>query len=216
MQYFFLLAVSIFVGLGITYFYYQKNDRPPLAQMSSSSPKTDSNPFLVEKPPKDSLVGTILTLDGDVKWQSRTATTPAVLAENISLYQQETVETGEDGIFAALFGNAIEVDLSSNSIVDLTQTLPTNFVINQRKGTVKYVQKNASIPLTVRSYPLIVKITGTTTIKIDDEEEDIILHIESGSITLAYNDFDVVSNVVTAKEGDTVAFDKTTREVSIE
>ena len=73
----------------------------------------------------------------------------------------------------------------------------------------------ADIPVTVRSFHLLIENKGGITVSIDKIKPIVLVTINSGSATFAYNNLNNISKVLTVEEGKTLIFNDTTRKVTI-
>lgn len=170
------------------------------------SPLAKTKVFSLDTPPAQSLRGTILAMQGVLEWQSRSATEPAKLISNGQVLQGEEYWTKENSSLHILFINAVDISIRAKTHVNFIQTLPTNFAISQDSGEVVY-KKLGTVPVSMRALRLLVTQTsGTVDISIDDEQPIVLLRVLMGSVTLAFNDSDNVSNVITVDEGSTYRF----------
>lgn len=204
----FIICV-VFGILGIlNYFIWQPIEETSVAQTISVTPEKKLDPkVLLDNPPKESIKGALTALDGEVKWQSRAATESATITELRPIQQGEFIETGEDGATEVSFTDSITAQLSPKSSIDFPQTLPKKFVFVQRSGEVLYTNSEND-RISVRSRALISLLTnGSMRISIDEEEPTITVENIEGDIEIAYNDADLISQVVTLDPGDIFVFD---------
>ena len=80
--------------------------------------------FSLEKAPSESLVGTISGINGDVEYESRTATESAKINSPVEVQQGESLSTGDNGKVILNFKDAADITIDSSSGVDIIQTLP--------------------------------------------------------------------------------------------
>lgn len=180
------------------------------------NPNSKSFSFSLEKAPGESIKGNITSLSGNVGWQSRTATETAQITSLQAVQQGEAVETKDNGKMTLQFGNVFAADLSPNTFLNIVQTLPTQFVIDQSKGKTDFI-KLGQTPLTVRSYRLLITInSGNTLIETNEKKGIITATVKKGSITVAYNNIkQETTSVLTINEGDQYIFDNNSREGEI-
>lgn len=151
-------------------------------------PSPEPTKFLLENPPKESLVGKITSLSGDVSWQSRVDSTPSAIVAPRNIQQGEKIETGDNGKAVINFAGVSEINVFPNSGLSFVQTLPVNLVIAQKKGRSEYI-KTGIIPLTVRSLHLIVEVTNSDlVVTVDEEKQVVTLEVRQGTATFAFND----------------------------
>jgi hypothetical protein len=154
-------------------------------------------------------------MSGEVKWQSRVATEPAILTKLIQLSQGEKIVTGDDGKISLTFGSELTIIQSPKTELELVQTLPMSFVIQESSGSAVY-EKNGSTPLAIRSLHLLTVLTsGKMTEKVSEATGTILVTVEHGAITAAYNDTENVSHELAVGEGEKLTFDDATRTVHI-
>lgn len=168
--------------------------------------------FSLEKAPAQSLVGTISSMSGDIEYESRTATGAARLTSPVTIQQGETLSTGMDGNLTLTFEKSAEINISSDSSVGIIQTLPADMVFSQSRGAVEY-KKLANIPVTIRSYHLLIENRGDITVSIDKIYPIVTVNINSGSATFAYNNTNNISRVWNFDAGTTLTFNDDTRRV---
>jgi len=168
--------------------------------------------FSLDKAPSQSLVGTIISMSGEVKYESRMATESAEINSPVQVQQGESLETGEDGKLILTFEKAAEVDISSDTLVDVVQTLPADLVFSQNMGTAEYI-KLADMPVSIRSYHLLIENDGDVTVSVDKIKPIVTVKINSGSATFAYNNIYNVSRVWKFDAGTTLTFNDGTRRV---
>lgn len=167
--------------------------------------------FSLETAPTDSLIGKIATLSGKVAWQSRVAPVAILISVPVELQQGEEVDTYEDGSATINFTQFGTISLSSNTQVNLIQTLPENFVINQKQGTAIYT-KTGETPTSVVVLDLLVNInSGQNKILVNADTAKITINVITGSTTVAFNDTDNKTTVVLLNSGDEYSFNNNTK-----
>ncbi len=162
----FLTFLFIGIILGSLCYIWKSN------QTNSDIVRVKKEPrFSIEKAPKNSEVGTIQSMSGTIKWESRTAiaTEGAQITQPVPIQQGEELISGDDGSAVVSYQNGLTISLSPNSHISFVQMLPTNFVLNQLKGTIEY-QKNNSTPLAIRSLHLLTQMDNEQVYKIQDGE----------------------------------------------
>lgn len=198
-----LFVVSVGIGIGIVFFYAVLV--PPFQKKTMASPLPHSF-FSFENAPSTSLKGTIATFSGEVKWESRTATQPATLTRVRSIQQGEEVYTGDDGTMTLHFPSVLSISLKPQTSLALVQTLPDNFVLTQNSGSATYEQQKMT-SLSIRSHHLLIEQNeGTMSITTNPDTTDVLLTVERGSATVAYNDNESVSKVLSIPEGKQFIF----------
>lgn len=170
--------------------------------------------FSIETPPKNSIKGTIESLSGTVKWESRTATQAAEITKPVTISQGESLETGEDGNVTIIFPEIASISLSSQSKISISQTLPANFVFDQKEGSASY-EKTGEIPISIRAFHLLTTLnTGKLTLTVDKENAEISIDVKKGSATVAFNNLENVSTVIDIEEGEKFTYNDDSRATS--
>lgn len=174
---------------------------------SSSSPLL----FTAENPPNESLKGMMTALSGDIAWESRMATEPGKITAPVQLQQGEKIKTGIDGRVSVEFASVVNLVVSSQTEIEITQTLLNAFVFRQIEGTVFY-EKLGEIPLSIRTlHVLVEQESGGSTIFTDKENMFITITVKSGTIRVAYNDLNLKSRVIKISAGNRFDFNDETR-----
>lgn len=167
--------------------------------------------FNPAKPPKESVVGKILSLSGEVNWQDRLATEPAEIKSPREVLQGEEVETGKTGKVVLEFPEFVKMIILPKSKLEFAQTLPLNFVINQSLGSVEYTTYKKDLSIRIKRL-LVDKIdTGKLTVSLDEEEGIITAYSEEGTASAAYNSKEFDTQVVEIAEGERFIFDNDNR-----
>ena len=206
----FILSVLFGIGCMYIYFYITK---PQIVLPPTINPQIKSN-YSLTNAPSTSLKGTIISLSGETKWESRTATQPAELSKPIELQQGEEIATGNTGKMAVQFPKGITMNLSANADVSLIQTLPQSIVFAQKSGVVSYAKTETS-PLFIRSNNLLIELqTGTTSVSMTGDISTIT--VSNGSITTAYNNVDTKSIVTPVNSGEQFIYNNMAKTGSIE
>lgn len=167
--------------------------------------------YSAEIAPSLSLRGQITTLSGDVSWQSRIATDAAKINQKQTIQQGESLQTGDNGSVAVLFTDQAMISLFAKTQVDFVQTLPADLVLVLDKGSID-VQKTGGDPLTIRALHLLIdQKSGELGIVLDPDQQTVAINANKGTATVAYNDVNLVSQVVTIPQGKQYYFDDQTR-----
>lgn len=203
-----LFIISILIGGIVAVGYYRfivdkKSILSPISQNKESA-------FSIANPPKQSITGKIISMTGMVEWESRVATQPAQIVKPVPIQQGENLITKDDGNVSVTFDNIGNIKLLPKTEVDFVQTLPLNFVVNQKSGTAVYT-KTGTVPFSIRSLHLLVTITGEIKLAIDEEEPTITINVNEGKATIAYNDLQNISHVLTIDQGESFVFDDQNR-----
>lgn len=190
-------------------FFFQRN-RPvaaiPIVIEATKKSNWQPSKFSLEEAPADSLRGEIISLTGEVEWQSRIATEPGQLPVGIKIQQGEKLVTKESGNIAVKFAAAGTMTMFPEAEVEIVQTLPVNLVFNQLKGKTRYLVGGSSL-LSVRNFNLIVNVSsGLITIKTDIEAGEVTLSLKAGQATVAYNSPEFESKRWELEPGDDFVF----------
>jgi hypothetical protein len=179
------------------------------------TPLSKGKSFSLLNPPSDSITGNVTILTGEVDWQSRIATIPATITTLNSVQQGEEIETQEKTNMAILFLHIGSLTVSPNTHLSFVQTMPNNFVTTQYKGSVTYA-KLGQYPLSIRTLHMLTSLNGRGKVDVDPDNETITITLIEGDGTVAFNDLDVLSNVVSIQSGDILLYDDRTRTTKIE
>jgi hypothetical protein len=217
-----ILGLSFLIGAGLSILYVQVVPLTDDTTLYSESDQVKS--YDSSQAPPEALQGSVTYMDGEVMWQSRSATEAATLYGSTSILQGEEVETGEDGEITILFDNDTLIDIFSESSVSFTQTLPANIVITHRRGEVEYSQDKSTHPLSVRVGHLLVRLhSGIMSITFDEiknEDDEIVeslvtVRVRKGSATTAYNSLEYETNYTKLNEGESLLYNNISRESDI-
>lgn len=170
---------------------------------STPSPDIKAIIFSLANPPSESLDGQILTMSGEVSWQSRISTESAKILVSQTVRQGEALSTGPDGNVLFIIGNAVQVEMSNDSVIDVIQTLPANILFKQSKGTVMY-KRTGIFPVSARVLNLLADTEGSMEISIDNQV--VTLNVISGTSTVAYNDRNMINRQIKLSTGSTYVF----------
>lgn len=207
---FFIFATIGFVGVFSVSNLLKKQSEP---KKNITLPSPTVTPFSFQKPPKDSLIGT-LSVFGDVSYQSRIATEPAKISSDQPIKQGERVVTATGSAMITFPKEAI-LHLDKKTDIDIVQTLPANVVFTQHIGSIDY-QRLGGIPLSIRAEHLLIdENKGEIGVTVDDENNNISINVISGSVTLAYNDINYETHVASISAVENVDFDDTKRKLRI-
>lgn len=208
----YVTAFGVTVVLGFEYYKLYRSKvtlTVPLKNSVTLNP-SPTLAFSLENAPSGTIKGAITKMEGDVSWQSRVATEAAIITAPITIQQGENLKTGSKSGILLNFQDAVSVDISENTEIDVIQTLPTNIVYSQPSGSAKYF-KLGTFPVSVRTKYLLAAIDGDVTISYDQAKPAITLKISNGSATLAYNDKKYISHEVVLSKGQTYTFNYDTR-----
>lgn len=206
------VTLVLFVGgsLAAFFLWYLHYQSPGL---SGSVPTTIpvQTLFSLDQAPKNALRGTITSQSGRIDWQSRTAAAPIQLPANIVLQQGETLIASTGATLTASFADAGTIRLGSAANMDIIQTLPDGLVFVQKNGTVTYTARQ-SLPVSVRSFHLLSTIAaGAMTTSIDTDVGTIKVAVTKGRAIVAFNDTDLISQVIAVDEGKSFLFNDESR-----
>jgi hypothetical protein len=170
--------------------------------------------FSLSKAPSQSLVGTITSMSGDVEYESRVATEAAKIYSPVPVQQGESLTTGANGKLILSFEKAVEIDISSDTSIGVVQTLSADMVFSQNTGRAEYI-KLTDIPVTIRSYHLLIENNGDVTVSVDKIKPIVTVSVNSGSATFAYNNINNISRVLIVISGKKLIFNDGTRRVVV-
>lgn len=168
--------------------------------------------FSLDKAPSESLVGTISSMSGEIGYEARTATESAKINSPVSVQQGESLSTGSDGSLTLNFKDAANINIESDSGINIIQTLPADLVFQQTIGSVEYI-KLWALPVSIRVGHLIVEDAGDIKISFTKDSPVTTLIVVNGNATVAYNNINDVSRVVNVKTGQTLKFNEGNRRV---
>lgn len=203
-----VLLFLFFTLIGIvSFFAFKKYTVTQQTITVLQTPLAKTSPYSLDTPPKKSLRGNIENLSGDVSWQSRSASEPAVLTKAQEILQGEDYWTGEEGSLSILFPHALTIIVSPNTHIAILQTLPKHIVLSQTGGEVLYKKLSQTIPVAVRANSLLIQQkNGDMTISFDKIDPITTIRVSKGLATVAFNNTDVISNVVEIPEGNMYVF----------
>jgi len=216
-----IIGISVAIGIGLSFLYVQIITLP---DKNPSQKEQDTITYDPDLAPPKSLQGSIIYMDGDVKWQSRTATESAKLDASTSIQQGELIETGDNGATTILFGEGTLIDIFHKSSVAFTQTLPANIVITHQRGKAEYSQETLATPLSIRAGHLLVtlhkgvaSITLKETKNTDSQVKESIVTVKviQGSATAVYNSLNYKTKYRELDEGEVLFYNDISRESEI-
>lgn len=203
-----LLIISILIGITtitISYLWIAPRNSQILKPFF---PKTL---FSVENAPSQSLSGKTTSLSGNVSWQSRTARFATLINSPIKLQQGEEIDTQNNGNATIDFPKIGTITIFPNTQVNFIQTLPANFVIEQKQGLSEYY-KNGNIPISIRSLDLLINLEkGSIIVSVDKNTSDITVTVNSGSVTVAFNDTNNNTNILNINEREKYSFNNNSK-----
>ena len=193
------------VGYGIV----KKSPGKPISNIIQTVTKPS---YTIENAPSDSISGTITALNGNVDFQSRIATEAATISIPYPAIEQgEMLQTEENATTAVTFRDTAAIQIDPKTEIDFVQTLPINFVLSQASGSA-LIKKTGSVPISIRALHLLVKQnSGELGIGVDTDNGLVNLNIVTGSVTVAYNDTELVSHEFDLASGKRFTFNDLTR-----
>jgi hypothetical protein len=206
-----LFVGSFFTGLVLVIIFSPKTMPKPKQELISPQMEKIAS-FSAEIPPSNSLKGSVTSLTGNILWQSRIATEAAKIANLTKVQQGEQIKTESDGIVKIEFKDQAKLSVSAKSQLNIVQTIPANFVFAQTEGTVEY-ERSGEIPLSVRAMHLLIdQDLGDVIVSVNKDDSTVAVNVQKGKVTIAFNDIDLKSNVITVVEGKKYIFDDVSRE----
>jgi len=167
--------------------------------------------FSLENAPSNTLFGKTASASGEVFWQSRVATYATRINSPIKIQQGEEIDTYNNGKIFINFSSVGTISVFSDTQINFIQTLPANFVIEQKKGSVNY-EKTGNVPMSVRGLDLLINInSGKNTVFVDAKTAKIIVIVQTGSVTLTFNDTGNKTNILTVESGREYIFNNDTK-----
>ena len=196
-----LFIISFLIGtvmvVGYSIFNKQNFQQKPTIQ---NTKQKQTPTFSIESPPSESLKGLIASRSGTLFWESRIATAPSQLNDNVKIQQGERLITKDKSSATVNFDHVGSIVFLENADLSFIQTLPIDFVVEQKKGTIKY-EVSGSTPLSIRiRNALITKTSGTIQITVTDDDSIISISTVQGTAQIGFNDLDYVSQVFTLRE----------------
>lgn len=214
----FALGILIGIILGLLYFMLPKANGSNLTNKTNGSNKTNVSNlhnFSIDTAPKDTLVGKMTSLSGDVSFESRVATAPASISNPVDVHQGEVIKIGEKGSANIVFEGTLSLSLAAKSDLSFSQTLPSNMVLFQKDGQIDY-KKTGEAPVSIRLLQSLVKINeGELLIGIDTDTNSAVINVKKGGATIGFNDVSNISTVVDLNEGKKYLFDSEARTLTL-
>jgi uncharacterized membrane protein YkgB len=203
-----IFILSIIIGLIliiIGYFSFFSKDSQLIKPFL---PKTM---FSIENAPSQTLTGEVASISGNVSWLSRTANYAILINSAQKLQQGEEINTQNNGEAILNFSKVVNITVLPNTQVSFIQTLPANFVVEQKQGLATY-EKNGEIPVSIRTLDLLINIEkGSCQVLVNKDTSDITVSVITGSVTVAFNDTNINTNIQTISEGKKYQFNNDTK-----
>jgi len=207
-----ILLFLLFFGIGILgvmgYKLVKKSPGKPIENILQTVTKPV---FSVKDAPSEAVKGTILQMTGEVRWESREATEAAQITSPVIVQQGERIQTGENGNLSIEFPKASLISISPKTQIDFIQTLPINFVVDIASGSASF-KKLTDYPVSMRALHLLVdQKSGEVSVGVDEENGVVNVNIISGAIMVAFNDVNLVSQVVGFEAPQRISFNDSSR-----
>jgi hypothetical protein len=208
------IVFLLYFLLGFFLIFSYKKINQAITSQQLKTPLTQSA-FSLDVAPAKSLRGTIISLFGEVSWQSRIATESSLITEAMQIQQGETIKTSETGRAVVIFFKIVNINIYPKTEINLIQTLLSNIVIEQNSGKSEYTKLD-NYPLNIRSKNLLIKINqGGITVTMNEDQPYVLVDVKSGSITIGYNDSNYITRVLDIKSGNRLIFQTDTKKVGI-
>ncbi len=167
--------------------------------------------FSIQNAPSESLKGEIASVSGSVAWQSRIAPYASLINSPQKLQQGEEVDTHSNGQAGIIFPGVGIINISSDSQINFIQTLPANFVVNEKQGTAVF-EKTGTVPISIRGLDLLINLdSGKSSISVDKKTSQVTIRVEEGSVTLAFTDTNNNTEIVPISAGNEYVFNNNTK-----
>jgi hypothetical protein len=207
-----IFSVYFLIGFLLVFSYKIVDQKLSSGQLNSPLPHSS---FSLGVAPRESLRGTVVSLSGEVGWQSRTATQASQIIKPTQIQQGEEIVTGEKGRASVAFSDKVNITINPATQINFIQTLPANILIGQNNGSAEYKNLN-NTSLSVRSQDLLIKITrGAVDISVSKTQPRITIDVKEGSITAGYNDLSYKTQVLNAQSGNRLIFRTDTKRASL-
>ncbi|MCL5003677.1 MAG: hypothetical protein M1352_00195 [Patescibacteria group bacterium] len=206
-----LVLAAILAGIFLSFYYsriidFVKNSAPVAGVGENTRLKIESPVFSFDQAPLESQKAQITALFGGVFWQSRTASQAAEIKSPVSLAQGEEISTGDNGGVTILFPAGQTVSLEADTKVNLIQTLPKNLVFEQSLGSAIYLNTEVE-PISIKAASLLTTLAlGKIKISVSPSLPQIIIAVQDGQATAAYNNQQNVTQVKKINPGQTAVY----------
>ena len=206
----------IFLGyflVGITLVFGLKQTVKTINEQKLQTPIA-SHSFSLYSAPNNSLTGTVVSLNGDVEWESRTAIKASKIDKLIPIQQGESITTKE-GNAKVNFSDTLNLNIFRNTKINFIQTLPQNIVVSQNSGLAEF--KSYTKPVTVRTINLITKMNNNSDMEISfsSTRPIVMITIKSGSAVVAYNDPYFITQIADISSGEIFYFNTSTKQADL-
>ena len=209
-----LVFICLVVGFVVTTGIYLLMYPRPVLGLQTPSLQTQ---FSLENAPTNSVIGMITSHSGNALWQSRISTaSPLTITSSQKIQQGEGIMTGGNGNFVIQFRPILTISGARNTAVNIIQTLPANFVFQQKEGMVTYKKIDTTTPVSIRVFDLLITIaTGICSISADKNTFQVKVAVNSGNVDSAFTDSQNTTNILHVVAGHVLLFDNNTKKVTI-
>ena len=214
MRYFWLYILGLTIGVVIacSYYVYVNGSKLPAVTTKPSVAPTETGTYSIEEAPAKSLKGSIASQSGSFLFESRTATRAGELKDIKTVQQGERFITGSSSTATLVFEKVDSVELSENTDISFIQTLPTNFVVEQKNGRAKYTVTGViPVSIRIRSAVITKNCSGSLQIEMTDGDSIVLISTISGDAKIGFNDLDYVSQVFTLRSGEVYEYNSDER-----
>ena len=212
---FFLPLVGLLLFFLIYFFLKSKSAADTFFLSPLPQSPLSTSAFSLQNSPSQSLKGQITSLTGEIHWQSRTASAAAKITSPVTVQQGEILTTGPQSKLSLSFPDTALLNFSPETAIEIIQTLPANLVFRQTQGEAEYLRLNSS-PQAIRVKNLLVQNDGQTTISLHPSKPTVTVSVGSGSAQIAFNDPQLVTQLVSLPSGQTYLFNTDTRQGALE
>jgi hypothetical protein len=119
--------------------------------------------------------------------------------------------TQEKSTAEVQFPPAITLHMSETSDISFIQTLPIDFVVQQKTGEITYeVSGHSPLSIRLRSALLTLR-SGTVKVSLTNGDSIILISTIKGTATIGFNDIENVTQVFTLREGQVYEYNSDER-----
>ncbi len=204
-----------FVGFSTTIFILSKSRSQTLGDpLSSASPAFTPSPIEFElNPPKQSLTGKVIELQGEVRKKARGESDFQPISSGSAIFEDESLIASSESSFSLQFAQHDFINGSYNAIIAFPNTNPKNFLLKIDRGTVELNTDEAIATISARSLHALFSLSyGKAQLNVDPDEKTIEFDVREGLGTIGYIDKDNNTQVATFS-GEVVVYDDGKREV---